>query len=96
MNHIDDKTVHHMASLAKIKLSHEESRFYKEQLGEILDFMEQLKNVDTEGISLSSNKTHADWREDRVGKSLPGDDVLHNAPASHQRQYKVDGFLENE
>ncbi len=47
---IDRKAIEHVAELARLELSEEEKARLAEQLGSILEYIDQLKEVDTAGV----------------------------------------------
>jgi aspartyl-tRNA(Asn)/glutamyl-tRNA(Gln) amidotransferase subunit C len=82
--------VDHVASLARLGLTADESELMREQLSSILDHIAVLQQLDTEHISPTAqvNDLVNVLRDDVVAQSLSQADVLRNAPQSH------DGFLE--
>lgn len=81
--------VKHVAKLADLPLSSEEEEKYSEQLSKILDYIEQLNQVDTTGVEPTFNITPNQnvMREDEVDKSLSQEEALLNAPQ------KKDGLI---
>lgn len=51
---ISEEEVRHVAHLARLKVSDEEVRRYQEQLGNILESMEELKALRTEDVAPTS------------------------------------------
>lgn len=49
--------VHHVAKLARLGLSESEVEKFQTQLSNILDYVEQLNEVDTEGVSPTAQVT---------------------------------------
>lgn len=47
---MDVKTIHHIASLARIKLTAKEEEKMQGELSSILGYIEQLSKVNTEGV----------------------------------------------
>ncbi len=76
--------VKYVAHLARLSLSPEEERKMGEQLGNILGYIEKLKEVDVSGVEPTAhafplvNVT----RPDAIAPSLPHEDAMRNAPAS--------------
>ncbi|MFL5322026.1 MAG: Asp-tRNA(Asn)/Glu-tRNA(Gln) amidotransferase subunit GatC [Myxococcaceae bacterium] len=88
--------VRHVASLARLQLSAEEEALYQQQLSHVLDAVEQLKAVDTEGVEPTS---HANFgqsllREDVVKPSLPPEKSLLNAPSKVDTAFAVPKIIE--
>jgi aspartyl-tRNA(Asn)/glutamyl-tRNA(Gln) amidotransferase subunit C len=65
---LDKKDIEHIANLARLDLSEAETEKFQTQLSGILDYIEQLKEVDTNGIELTAQVTGLvnAWREDEV------------------------------
>ena len=83
--------VEHIAKLAKLSLSEDEKTAYTKQLSEILDYVEQLNELDTEKIEPLSHVmdvTNA-FREDAPRKCLAQEDALVNAPESDGKFFIV-------
>ncbi len=79
---ISEDDVRHVAKLARLDFSDEEVKMFSKQVGDILDYVEQLKGVDTEGVKPTSHAisvTNA-FREDQARPSLEPDQALSNAP----------------
>lgn len=90
------KDVHYVAALARLKLSPEQEQLYQLQLSNILEVMEQLKAVDTEGVEATShaNVVASPLRPDDVRPSLPVDKGLLNAPAKVGTSFAVPRIIE--
>ena len=87
-----------IADLARLHLGEEELDAFTAQFQRILDYVEQLKQVDVTGIEPTSHVALADdfekhmFRDDAVRPSLPVEESLANAPdpgAGHFRVPKV-------
>jgi len=74
--------VEHVASLARLGLSPEETERMREQLSSILEHIAVLQQVDTDQIPPTAqvNDLTNVLRDDVVRPSLPQDVVLRNAP----------------
>jgi aspartyl-tRNA(Asn)/glutamyl-tRNA(Gln) amidotransferase subunit C len=48
---ISEKDVRHIARLARLHITDEEVKLYQEQLGKILNSMEELRSAETKGVS---------------------------------------------
>ena len=92
---ISKKQVKHIAGLARLNLTPEETEQYTRDLTVILDYIDQLKVVDTEGIEPESMglKPFGDGREDKVAASLPRDKALMNAPERDSEYFHVPRVL---
>ena len=83
---LDEATVQRIARLARIAVTGEEKARLARELSGILDWVEQLGEVDTEGVEpmTSVTDTLLKSREDRVTDGGMAGDILRNAPrAAH-------------
>ena len=83
--------VERIARLALLELSSEEKEKFTKQLNLILEYMEQLNQLDTsdvEPISHPLGLTNV-FREDKVRPSLPVDEALKNAPDRSGDYFRV-------
>ena len=84
--------VRKIASLARLRFSPEEERVFTDQLGHIVDYIDQLQRYET---GTKSEKTEAASAlpvreaEDRLGPCLPREIFLANAPASALGEFLV-------
>ena len=81
---VDSKVVDHVASLAKLYLDDDERERMAEQLGHILDYVDQLREVDVGDVPPTKHVIDLInvSREDTVRPSLPREESLANAPES--------------
>lgn len=88
--------VKHIAHLARLELSEDELQRFTEQLSEILDYAARLQELDTSHIPPTSSvlPPRSMLRSDEVLPSLSPEEVLRNAAASTQGQFKVPPVLE--
>ena len=86
---IDKNTINKIARLSRIKLDDKESEDYINDLNSILDWVEQLNEVNTENVEPLSNKSSSilPKREDVSKDSNSSDEILENAPD------KLEGFF---
>ena len=86
---IDENQVRHVAKLSRLKLSNDELQLFSGQLNSILDYINQLNEVDTELVPPMSHPLdlHNVFRRDERKPSLGRDEALSNAPK------KRDGFF---
>jgi aspartyl-tRNA(Asn)/glutamyl-tRNA(Gln) amidotransferase subunit C len=75
--------VEKIAGLAKLSVSEEEKVKFREQLDEMLNYVEKLNELDTDGVEPTFFVQHGSegTREDAPAESLPLDEALRNAPA---------------
>ena len=71
-----------IAELAHLELGEAEVELFRRQINEILEYAEQVQEVDTSGVSPTSHPldVHDAWREDVVQPSLDRRSGLANAP----------------
>lgn len=80
-----------VALLAKLDLTREELIVMTDQLGNILSYVEKLKEVETDNVRATSHVfeiTNA-FREDITSHSLSREDILRNAPDQNGEMFKV-------
>jgi aspartyl-tRNA(Asn)/glutamyl-tRNA(Gln) amidotransferase subunit C len=88
-----------IADLAKLHFKEEELDPFVTQFQDILDYIEQLKEVNVENIpptshvSLSADFEKHMFREDEVDVSLPVEESLTNAPDSGVGHFRVPKVL---
>lgn len=79
---VDDKTIDYVAALAKLDLSQAERESAKKDLGNILEYMEVMNELDTENMEPMSHAfplTNV-FREDVVTNGPDRENLLANAP----------------
>ena len=84
MAYFDHLNVKHLKSLCRIECTPEEEEDILGSLNKVLDYVQQLDEVDTEGVkacryvlrSMAKNQ----MREDEAGNLLPRERFLSNAP----------------
>jgi len=83
--------VQHIAKLAKLSFPPEELEKMARELDAIVGFVEQLKEVNVEGVPPTSHVLDLSnvFREDEVQSALPVEQVLQNAPARKQDYFSV-------
>ncbi|MBI2616987.1 Asp-tRNA(Asn)/Glu-tRNA(Gln) amidotransferase subunit GatC [Candidatus Gottesmanbacteria bacterium] len=87
--------VSHVAHLARLGLSKEDLEKFQKQLSQIIEFVDELENVDTKGIEPTSQVTGLEnvFREDEIKPSLSQEVVLSNAPRKHNGYFVVDAIF---
>ncbi|MBZ4686690.1 MAG: glutamyl-tRNA(Gln) amidotransferase, subunit [Clostridiales bacterium] len=88
---ITKKDVEHVALLSRLDLTEEEKEAYTKQLNSIIDYMNKINELDTEGVEPTAHvlPIYNVMREDEVGESLDREKVLENAPEKENGQFKV-------
>ena len=88
---ISGKDVEHVAMLARLAISPQEKELFTEQLNVILEYVDQLKALDTDHVKPTSHVIPMEnvMREDEVTPSLPQKKILQNAPEKEEDYFKV-------
>ena len=88
---ISKEEVRHIAELARLRLTEEETETYSRQLGDILNYVEQLNELDLGEIEpLSSVLDLVNvQRRDEIRRGLDRTEVMANAGSSDQGFFKV-------
>ena len=93
---VDAATVRHIAKLARIAVSDEEVEALAPELNNILGWVEQLQEVDVEGVepmtAVIPNKLR--MRADEVTDGGKRDAVLKNAPVAEHGFFAVPKVIE--
>ena len=93
---VDLATVKRVAHLARIAVTDEDAVKMQAELNAILGFVEQLNEVDVEGVEPMTSVTPMDMRmrDDVVTDGEKPDAVLGNAPQSEDGFYLVPKVIE--
>ncbi|MGI9371827.1 MAG: Asp-tRNA(Asn)/Glu-tRNA(Gln) amidotransferase subunit GatC [Hyphomicrobiales bacterium] len=93
---VDEATVRRIAKLARIAVSDEEAASLQGDLSTILDWVEQLNEVDVENVEplTSVVETTMRMREDVVSDGGYPDNVVSNAPAKDEHFFMVPKVVE--
>lgn len=88
--------VEHIAGLARLRLSEGEKEQFELQLGGIIDYVENLNELDTSGTEPAPHVLKAQnlTREDALSPSLLPDDALMNAPDRSGNFFRVPKIIE--
>jgi len=84
--------VHRIAALARLELTAEETDLFARQLAHILEYVEQIRDLDTCGVPPTSHVMNQPIdRPDVPHESLPREEALANAPdaATESGLFKV-------
>lgn len=90
--------VSHIAKLANLPLSDEETKKFDKQLSEVLQYIEKLNELDTKNVEPTSQVTGLEnvLRSDETASSLTQEQALSNAPKQYNGFFEVKGILEAE
>jgi aspartyl-tRNA(Asn)/glutamyl-tRNA(Gln) amidotransferase subunit C len=93
---LDKATVAHIAALARIRISEAELEPLAGELSRILDWVKQLNEVDTTGVTPMESPAAASlpMREDAVTDGDSRDAILGNAPRSAHGFFTVPKVVE--
>jgi len=93
---IDKETLRKIAHLARLEFEEEGEESMMRDLTGILDWVDQLKEVDTEGVEPLTNMSHEVnmLREDEVGEPLDHERGLLNAPKRDENFFRVPKVIE--
>lgn len=88
---IDDTVMENVEILAKLALTEEEREKAKEKMQEMLDYVDKLNELDTDGIEPLSHTFSMGnvFREDVVTNGDDRDAMLDNAPKCKDGQHQV-------
>ena len=91
MTQITRDDVLQQARLSNISLKDDEVDRLQQDLSKILDYVEQLNELDTDGVepTFQVNSLENQWREDSINDSVKPADLLALAPKVKTQQIKV-------
>ncbi len=94
--HVDEKTVRRIARLARIKITDEEARSLEGELSGILNWVEQLGEIDTSDVAPMTRVVaqKLKMREDKVVDGEIADDIVKNAPMVDDHYFVVPKVVE--
>ncbi|MCH9632558.1 MAG: Glutamyl-tRNA(Gln) amidotransferase subunit C [Chlamydiae bacterium] len=99
MSDLSDDTIEHLARLSRISVTEADKKILYQDLNRIVDFIDLLEQVDTEGVATCDfvHKHHKHLlREDKVKDMLPRDEFLKNAPDHMGGMVKVPPIIKKE
>jgi aspartyl-tRNA(Asn)/glutamyl-tRNA(Gln) amidotransferase subunit C len=93
---VDTKTVRRIAHLARIAVADDEIEHLQNELNAMLAFVEQLSEVNVEGVEPMTSVTPMELkqREDEVTDGGIADNIVRNAPASENHFFLVPKVVE--
>lgn len=93
---IDKETARRVAHLARIEVADDQLETLAGELSNILGFMEQLNEVDVEGVEpmTSVSPMNLKCREDMVADGSYQDKILANAPDAREGFFAVPKVVE--
>ena len=93
---IDTETAAHVAKLARIRVENKDLPALAEEFNTILGFIEQLNEVDVDGVEPMTSVTpmRLKRREDKVTDGNIPDQILANAPDAREGFFAVPKVVE--
>ena len=96
MTQVSREDVQHLAQLSSLALSDDEISALQTDIGNILDYVEELQKLDTSGVEPTYQVTDLEnvWRNDEVDDyGITTADLIDLAPESLDNQIKVPKVL---
>ena len=95
MTNISTSDIQHLASLSSLALADDEVDGLRQDLENIIGYIEQLGELDTSGVEPTYQVTGLEnvWREDEVKQGISRDELLELAPEKQNNQVKVPQVL---
>lgn len=95
---ISKDSVAHVAELAKLQFTDAELSQYTEQLGEILNMVDQLESVDTTGVPVTTQSVQLEnvMREDIPVNNTKTEDLMKNVPTKKGTLIQVPAIIDKE
>ncbi|MCD6109922.1 Asp-tRNA(Asn)/Glu-tRNA(Gln) amidotransferase subunit GatC [bacterium] len=80
--------IKHIAKLSRLKLSDNEAKKFSRQLSDIIKYIEQLKEVNTDGVEETSQVTGLKnvTQSDDIKRRCDGEELLECSPLPKERQ----------
>ncbi len=90
-NIISDETIEYVGILAKLELSAEEKEQAKKDMGDMLDYIDKLNELDTSSVEPMSHVFPLNnvFREDVVVNGDDSENILKNAPEEKDGSFVV-------
>jgi aspartyl-tRNA(Asn)/glutamyl-tRNA(Gln) amidotransferase subunit C len=95
-NIISDETIEYVGILAKLELSEEDKKKAKADMGNMLDYIDKLNELDTKDVEPMAHifPVNNVFREDVVMNEDDRDNILLNAPEKKDGAFKVPKTVE--
>jgi len=97
MNKITEDQVKKVADLARLRLNTNQVRHHAEQLEKILDYVNQLEKIDTEGVPCTTRAIEVInvLRKDANDKFVGREELLDLAPSRENDFFKVPKIIKS-
>ena len=88
---VSKEDVKHIAKLSKLNLTQEELEKYTNELSSIVDFANELSNINVEGIKPTAHILDIKnvFRKDEVKEFKDIDGLMQNAPDKERGMFKI-------
>lgn len=93
---IDVEVIEKLSALSKLKFNEKETNLISEDLSKMLDFINKLKEVNTDGVEplIHINEEINNWREDQLDEMLSQTEALENSPSKDGTYFKIPKVLD--
>lgn len=93
---VDTQTVKRIAFLARLKIEDDKIAAAEEEFNKILQWVDQLKEVDTSTVEplVSVNENFLEMRRDEVTEGNQAEEILANAPMKEYGYFAVPKVVE--
>ena len=93
---INKEVITKLSSLSKLKFNEQETELISEDLSKMVNFINQLKEIDTDGVEplIHMNEEINNWREDNLGEVLAQEKALSNSPIKDSTYFKLPKVLD--
>jgi aspartyl-tRNA(Asn)/glutamyl-tRNA(Gln) amidotransferase subunit C len=93
---INQNVISKLARLSKLKFNEDEMKLILNDLSKMLEFINQLQDLDTEGIDplIHVNEEINNWREDQVQGMISQEEALSNSPVKDGTYFKLPKVLD--
>ena len=93
---INKEVITKLSGLSKLKFNNEEAELISEDLSKMVNFINQLNELETDGIEplIHMNEEVNNWREDKLGDILDQEKALANSPVKDSTYFKLPKVLD--
>ena len=93
---INQNVISKLARLSKLKFNEDEMKLISNDLSKMLEFINQLQDLDTEGVDplIHVNEEINNWREDQVQDMISQEEALSNSPVKDGTYFKLPKVLD--
>jgi aspartyl-tRNA(Asn)/glutamyl-tRNA(Gln) amidotransferase subunit C len=93
---ISEEIVDHIAHLARLEFEGAKKEAIRQDLENIISFMDKLSEVDTEGVEplIFMTEEYNKLRDDEVVESITQDEALKNAPKKDSDYFRIPKVLD--